>query len=244
MNQAADLVAQRYGFSRNALDEYAVGSQARTESARLAGKFALEIVPFGTTMKVTDAASGASHMRDVRLDRDEGPRPGTTLETLAALAPFYPGGTATAGNAAPLSDGAAAVLMMDADLAARRCLPILGLFRGLQLSAVAPEEPCVAVTPAVRRLMTRHGLSVAEIDVWELHEASAVTVLYNQARLETPWERTNVNGGAIALGHPYGMSGVRYIGQTLMELGRRGASKAIVAVSTAGGQGTAAYLER
>jgi acetyl-CoA C-acetyltransferase len=244
MNQTADLVAERYGFSREALDEYVVGSQARVEAARAAGKFALEIVPISTTMQVTDRATGETHMQAVTLDHDEGPRPGTTLEALSALQPIYPGGTTTAGNASQLSDGAAAVVMMDADLAVRRGLPILGLFRGMQLAAVAPEEMSIAITPAIRRLMTRHGLSIADIDLWELHEAYAVTTLYNQAQLGTPWERTNVNGGAIALGHPYGMSGVRYLGQTLMELGRRGAGKAIVGVCTAGGQATAAYLER
>jgi len=244
MNQTADLVAQRYGFSREALDDYVVGSQQRVEAARVAGKFALEIVPFTTTMKVTDRASGESRMQEVTLDHDEGPRPGTTLEALSTLPPIYAGGTTTAGNASQLSDGAAAVVMMDADIASRRGLPILGLFRGLQLAAVAPEEMSIAITPAIRRLMTRHRLSVADIDLWELHEAYAVTTLYNQAQLETPWERTNVNGGAIALGHPYGMSGIRYLGQTLMELGRRGGGKAVVGVCTAGGQATAAYLER
>jgi acetyl-CoA C-acetyltransferase len=244
MNQTADLVAERYGIGRQALDEYVVGSQRRVEAARVAGKFALEIAPFTTTMKVTDRTSGESRMQEVTLDRDDGPRPDTTLEGLSALKPVYPGGTTTAGNASQLSDGAAAVVMMDADLAARRGLPILGLFRGLQLAAVAPEEMSIAITPAVRRLMARHRLSVADVDLWELHEAFAVTTLYNQAQLETPWERTNVNGGAIALGHPYAMSGIRYLGQTLMELGRRGGGKAIVGVCTAGGQATAAYLER
>ena len=244
MNQTADFVAQKYGISRDALDEYVVGSQQRVEAARAAGKFAQEIVPFTTTMTVTDRASGESHAQEVTLDHDEGPRPGTTLEALATLKPVFPGGTTTAGNASQLSDGAAAVVMMDADLAARRGLPILGLFRGMQLAAVAPEEMSIAITPAIRKLMKQHGLSMGDIDLWELHEAYAVTTLYNQAQLETPWETTNVNGGAIALGHPYGMSGIRYLGQTLMELGRRGAHKAIAGVCTAGGMATAAYLER
>jgi acetyl-CoA C-acetyltransferase len=244
MNQTADFVAEKYGFSREALDQYVVGSQQRVEAARAAGKFAEEIVPLATTMQVTDKATGQSHMQAVTLDHDEGPRPGTTLEALSALPPVFPGGTTTAGNASQLSDGAAAVVMMDADLAARRGLPILGLFRGMQLAAVAPEEMSVAITPAIRKLMQRHGLSVGEIDLWELHEAYAVTTLYNQAQLETPWEITNVNGGAIALGHPYGMSGIRYLGQTLMEMGRRSVHKAIAGVCTAGGQSTAVYLER
>ena len=134
--------------------------------------------------------------------------------------------------------------MMDADLAARRVLPILGLFRGMQLAAVAPEEMSIAITPAIRKLMKYHQLNNSDVDLWELHEAYAVTTLYNQAQLETPWETTNVIGGAIALGHPYGMSGIRYLGQTLMELGRRDAHRAVIGVCTAGGMATAAYLER
>jgi acetyl-CoA C-acetyltransferase len=180
----------------------------------------------------------------VTLDRDEGPRADTTLEGLAKLKPVYEGGTTTAGNASQLSDGSGAVVMMDADLAARRGLSILGLFRGMQLASVAPEEMSIAITPAIGKLMKHHRLTNADVDLWELHEAYAVTTLYNQARLETPWETTNVNGGAIALGHPYGMSGIRYLGSTLMELGRRGKKKAVVGVCTAGGMATAAYLER
>ena len=244
MNQTADFVSQKYGIAREALDAYVVGSQQRVEAARAAGKFAEEIVPFATTMKVADRATGESRLQEVTLDHDEGPRPGTTLEALAALPPVFPGGTTTAGNASQLSDGAAAVVMMDADLAARRGLAVLGLFRGMQLAAVAPEEMSIAIAPAIRKLMKHHALSMGEIDLWELHEAYAVTTLYNQAQLETPWETTNVNGGAIALGHPYGMSGVRYLGQTLMELARRSAHKAIAGVCTAGGQATAVYLER
>ena len=244
MNQTADFVSQKYGIGREALDAYVVESQRRVEAARAAGKYAEEIVPFTTTMKVTDRATGESRMQEVTLDHDEGPRPGTTLEGLAALPPIAAGGTTTAGNASQLSDGAAAVVMMDADIAVRRGLSILGLFRGMQVAAVAPEEMSIAITPAIRKLMKRHGLFAGDIDLWELHEAYAVTTLYNQAQLETPWEITNVNGGAIALGHPYGMSGIRYLGSTLMELGRRGAHKAIAGVCTAGGMATAAFLER
>jgi acetyl-CoA C-acetyltransferase len=244
MNQTADFVAQKYGFDRDALDEYVVGSQARVEAARKAGKFAEEIVPFATQMKVTDRATNESKIVDVTLDRDEGPRPETTLEGLAKLKPVYEGGTTTAGNASQLSDGAAAVVMMDADLAAQRGLPILGLFSGMQLGSVAPEEMSIAITPAIRKLMAHHALNGADIDLWELHEAYAVTTLYNQRELETPWEKTNVNGGAISLGHPYGMSGIRYLGSTLLELGRRDARKAVIGVCTAGGMATAAYLER
>jgi acetyl-CoA C-acetyltransferase len=244
MNQTADFVAGKYGIGREAQDAYVVQSQQRVAAAAAAGKFAEEIVPFTTTMKITDKATGESREQEVTLARDEGPRPDTTLAGLAALPPVFPGGTTTAGNASQLSDGAAAVVMMDADLAARRGLPILGLFRGMQLAAVAPEEMSIAITPAIRKLLAHHRLATADVDLWELHEAYAVTTLYNQAQLETPWDRTNVNGGAVPLGHPYGMSGIRYLGSTLLELGRRGAHRAVVGVCTAGGMATAAFLER
>jgi len=244
MNQTADLVARKYSISREAQDEYVVRSQQRVAAAATAGKFAEEIVPFTTTMKVIDKVTKVSEEREVTLDRDEGPRPGTTLAALAALEPVYPGGTTTAGNASQLSDGAAAAVMVDADEAARRGLPILGLFRGMQLAAVPPEEMSIAIEPAIRKLVKQHRLAMSDIDLWELHEAYAVTTLYNQAQLETPWEITNVNGGAVALGHPYGMSGIRYLGSALLELRRRRQRRAIVRVCTAGGMSTAAYLER
>ena len=243
MNQTADFVSQKYGISREAQDTYVVESQKRVAAATAAGKLAAEIVPFTTTMKVTDEVTQESREQEVTLDHDEGPRPDTTLAGLAALKPVYPGGTTTAGNASQLSDGAAAVVMMDADLAARRGLTILGRFRGMQVAAVAPEEMSIAITPAIRKLMKRHQLAMGDIDLWELHEAYAVTTLYNQAQLETSWAITNVNGGAVALGHPYGMSGIRYLGSTLLELGRRGGHRAVVGVCTAGGMATAAYLE-
>ena len=244
MNQTADFVAQKYGIAREALDAYVVESKKRVAAAFTAGKYAEEITPFTTTMKVTDRATGQSRMEQVTLDHDEGPRPDTTIEGLAKLKPVFEGGTTTAGNASQLSDGAAALVMMDADVAAKRGLPILGLFRGMQLGAVHPEEMSIAITPAIRKLMAHNGLAMSDIDLWELHEAYAVTTLYNQRELQTPWETTNVNGGAVALGHPYGMSGIRYIGSTLMELQRRKAKNAIVGVCAAGGMATAAWLQR
>ncbi|MFN3465258.1 MAG: thiolase family protein [Terricaulis sp.] len=244
MNQTADFVAEKYGISRQALDEYVVMSQKRVAEANAAGKYAEEIVPITTKMKVTDKATGQTSETEVTLDRDEGPRPDTTYEKLAALKPVYEGGTTTAGNASQLSDGAAAVVMMDADLAAQRGLPILGYWRGFALGSVHPEEMSIAITPAIRKLMKQNAVNTDDVDLWELHEAYAVTALYNQRELETPWERTNVNGGAIALGHPYGMSGIRYLGSTLLELGRRKAERAIIGVCTAGGMATAALLER
>ena len=244
MNQTADFVAQKYAITRQELDEYVVMSQQRVAAASAAGKYAQEIVPFATKMKVMDKATGQTSEADVTLDRDEGPRPDTTYEKLAALKPVFDGGTTTAGNASQLSDGAAACVMMDADLAARRGLPILGYWRAFALGAVAPEEMSIAITPAIRKLMQNTAVNAGDVDLWELHEAYAVTTLYNQRQLETPWDRTNVNGGAIALGHPYGMSGIRYLGSTLIELARRDAKRAIVGVCTAGGMATAALLER
>ena len=244
MNQTADFVAKKYGITREVQDAYVVQSQQRVAAAVAAGKFAEEIVPFRTTMSITDKVTRATHEREVTLDRDEGPRPDTTLAGLAALKPVYPGGTTTAGNASQLSDGAAAVVMADADVAARRRLPILGLFRGMRLAAVAPEEMSIAIAPAIRKLVKHHQLAMSDVDLWELHEAYAVTTLYNQAQLETPWDITNVNGGAVPLGHPYGMSGIRYLGSTLLELARRRRHRAVVGVCTAGGMSTAAYLER
>ncbi|MEQ1492919.1 MAG: thiolase family protein, partial [Terricaulis sp.] len=244
MNQTADFVAQKYAITRQQLDEYVVMSQKRVADASAAGKYAQEITPITTTMKVTDKTTGATSEVEVTLDHDEGPRPDTTYEKLASLKPVYEGGTTTAGNASQLSDGAAAVVMMDADLAAQRGLPILGYWRGFALGSVHPEEMSIAITPAIRKLMQKNAINAADVDLWELHEAYAVTTLYNQRELDTPWERTNVNGGAIALGHPYGMSGIRYLGSTLLELGRRDAKRAVIGVCTAGGMATAALLER
>ena len=244
MNQTADFVAKKYGITREAQDAYVVNSQARVAAAQAAGVYAAEILPFDAVMKVTDKATKVSHDEAVTLAKDEGPRPDTTLEGLAKLPAVFPGGTTTAGNASQLSDGAAAVVMMDADLAAQRGLPILGLFRGMQLAAVPPEEMSIAIAPAITKLMAHHAVSKADVDLWELHEAYAVTTLYNQAQLETPWEITNVNGGAVALGHPYGMSGIRYLGTTLLELGRRNKKRGVIGVCTAGGMATAALVER
>ncbi|HTJ41877.1 MAG TPA: thiolase family protein [Kofleriaceae bacterium] len=244
MIQTADFVAQKYGITREQQDAYALRSQQRVEAARARGVFADEIAPITVTMKVLDKATATTSEKQVTLDRDEGPRPDSTLAGLAALKPVAPGGTITAGNASQLSDGAAALVMIDAALASKRGLPILGLFRGMQLAAVAPEEMSIAIAPAIEKLLARHALAKHAVDLWELHEAFAVTTLYNQAKLDTPWDITNVNGGAVPLGHPYGMSGIRYIGSTLYELARRGKRTAVCGVCTAGGMATAVHLER
>ena len=245
MNQTADFVAKKYGITREAQDAYVVQSQQRVAAATAAGKFAEEIVPFTTKMKVTDKATGATHEQEVTLDRDEGPRPDTTLAGLAALKPVYPGGTTTAGNASQLSDGAGAVVMMDADVAARRGLPILGLFRGMQLAGVAPEEMSIAIAPAIRKLddapRARDGgrrplgasRGVRRDDA--LQPGAAGDAVGDDERQRRRGRRSAT---------PYGMSGIRYLGSTLLELGRRGQRRAVVGVCTAGGMATAAYLER
>lgn len=244
MNQTADYVARKYGITREQQDAYSLRSQQHVAAAIARGVFAEEIAPFKTMMQRTDKATGQTTMVEVMLDKDEGPRPDSTLEGLAKLKTVAPDGFITAGNSSQLSDGAAAIVLMDADLASKRGLPILGLFRGMQLSAVAPEEMSTAIAPAIRKVMKHHDVAASSVDLWELHEAYAVTTLYNQRELDTPWEITNVNGGAVPLGHPYGMSGVRYVGSTLLELGRRNKKRAIIGVCTAGGMGTAALLER
>jgi acetyl-CoA C-acetyltransferase len=244
MNQTADFVARKYNISREAQDAYALRSQQHVGAAIARGVFAEEIIPFTTTMKQTDKTTNESKLAPVTLDRDEGPRPDSTIEGLAKLKPVAADGFITAGNASQLSDGAAALVLMDAELAAKRNIPVLGLFRGMQVAAVAPEEMSIAIAPAIRKVMKHHAVAANSVDLWELHEAYAVTTLYNQRELDTPWDITNVNGGAVPLGHPYGMSGVRYIGSTLLELARRNKTRAIIGVCTAGGMGTAALLER
>jgi len=243
MNQTADFVSQKYGISREAQDAYVVQSQKRVADAKAAGKYADEIVAFTTKMKVVDKATGAAHDAEVTLNHDEGPRPDTTAEGLAKLKPVYPGGTTTAGNASQLSDGAAAIVLADAAVAAKRGLPILGLFRGMDLHAVAPEVMSIAIAPAIQKLMKRHALAMSDVDLWELHEAYAVTTLYNQAELKTPWEITNVNGGAVALGHPIGASGGRIVATMVHELRRSGGGLGLAAICSGGGQGDALLIE-
>ena len=236
MPETSDNLAREHQLSREECDLFALGSQQKYAKAHKDGFFNSEIKSVSIPQP--------KGKPDVVVAEDEHPRPDTSMDSLLKLKPLFAQGVTTAGNASQLSDGAAAAVMMDADLAARRGLPILGLFRGMQLAAVAPEEMSIAVTPAIRKLMKQHKLGMSDVDLWELHEAFAVTTLYNQSQLETPWDITNVNGGAVALGHPYGMSGIRYLGQTLLELARRGAHRAIVGVCAAGGMATAAYLER
>ena len=242
MIDTADLVARRYGIARERQDEYSERSQQRYAAALAAGHFDSEIVPIRTTMSRTDR-NGRVSQQDVTLARDEGARPATTQDTLATLKPVNEGGSVTAGNASQLSDGAAACMLIDADIAARRGLPILGWLRGFATAGCEPDEMGIGPVFAVPKLLQRHGLSVDDIGLWELNEAFAVQVLYCADRLGIPMDRLNVNGGAIAIGHPFGMSGTRMAGHALAEARRRGERYAVVTMCVGGGMGAAGLLE-
>jgi acetyl-CoA C-acetyltransferase len=243
MLQTAELVAHRYGISREAQDAFALESQRRTAAAQASGRFSEEIVPFATSMSITDKVTGEVTHRDVVLDRDEGSRPDTTGTGLAALRPVIEGGTITAGNASQLSDGASACVLMEARLAERRGLTPLGVYRGLAVAGCLPEEMGIGPVHAIPRLLARQGLRIDDIDLWELNEAFACQALYCRDRLGIDPAKYNVNGGGIAIGHPYGMSGSRMVGHALLEGRRRGVRRAVVTMCTGGGMGVAALFE-
>jgi len=250
MIETAEIVAERYDISRERQDAYALQSQQRTAAAQAAGKYQDEIVPLTVKMKKIDKATGAESFVETTVDRDDANRPDTTLEGLAALKPVHAGGQkvaqgkfVTAGNASQFADGASACVMMSGETAAKQGLSPLGIFRGFAVAGVEPEEMGIGPVLAVPRLLSRHGLSVSDIDLWELNEAFASQTLYCMDQLGLDPAKTNVNGGAISIGHPYGMTGARLTGHILIEGRRRGAKFGVVTMCIGGGMGAAGLFE-
>jgi acetyl-CoA C-acetyltransferase/acetyl-CoA acyltransferase len=244
MLDTAEVVAKRYHISRERQDEYGLESQRRTTSAQQAGRFNDELAPIMTTMAVVDKTTGTTTFQKVTLSTDEGIRPDTTAEGLGQIKPAKgPGFTITAGNASQLSDGASAAVIMSDKLAAKKGLKPLGIFRGFVSAGCEPDEMGVGPIYAVPRLLKRHGLKVDDIDLWELNEAFAVQVIYCRDKLGIDPDKLNVNGGSIAVGHPYGMTGARLTGHALIEGRRRKAKYAIVTMCVGGGMGAAGLLE-
>jgi len=250
MIETAEIVAERYGISRERQDQYALQSQQRTALAQAAGKYGDEIVPLATKMKKIDKATGAESLVDVTVAQDECNRPDTTLEGLAALKPVHAGGQQvaqgkyiTAGNASQFADGASACVLMSQEAAAKKNIKPLGIFKGFAVAGVEPDEMGIGPVLAVPRLLSRHGLTVRDIDLWELNEAFASQTLYCMDKLGLDPAKTNVNGGAISIGHPYGMTGARLTGHLLIEGRRRGAKLGVVTMCIGGGMGAAGLFE-
>ncbi len=243
MIDTADIVAERYNVSREYQDEYSLESQRRMAAAQQAGKFKDEIVPMAAKMKVVNKDTKEESMVDTIVNRDECNRPDTTLEGLAKLAPVRPGKYITAGNASQLSDGAAAVVIMEAKEAEKRGLQAMGRFRGWAVAGCKPDEMGIGPVFAIPRLLERHGMKVEDVELWELNEAFASQCLYSRDKLGIDPSIYNVNGGSIAIGHPFGMTGARMSGHVLMEGKRRGIKNAVVSMCIGGGMGGAGLFE-
>ncbi len=243
MLQTAEQVAKRYNIGREVQDQYGARSQQRAHAALLAGKFKDEIVPVTTVMKVTDKNTAQVIDKEVTIDSDEGIRAGTTYEGVSQIKPVFDGGVIAAGNASQFSDGGAAVVVMNGKLAEKRGLKPLGAFRGFAVAGCEPDEMGIGPVFAIPKLLHKAGLKVSDIDLWELNEAFAVQVLYCRDKLGIPDDKLNVNGGAIAVGHPYGVSGARLTGHALIEGKRRGGKLAVVTMCIGGGQGAAGLFE-
>jgi acetyl-CoA C-acetyltransferase len=243
MLETAEIVAKRYQISRERQDAYGVRSQQRASAAFAAGLFDAEIIPVTTTMRVTDKETGEHHLREVTIAADEGIRAGTTLEAVTQIRTALPDGVITAGNASQFSDGAAMTIVMNAQVAERKGLQPLGVFRGFAVAGCEPDEMGIGPVFAIPKLLKRAGLSIDDIGLWELNEAFAVQVLYCADKLGIPMDRLNVNGGAIAVGHPYGVSGARLTGHALLEGKRRGVKYVVVTMCIGGGQGAAGLFE-